>query len=402
MAVCINPNSLYRTASFRGVAFDTLATDDEFGQRGPLHQFPDRPIPYSEFLGRKAHHFKVQGYFRGDDHVSRIKAMISACDIPTPGTLVHPVYGSQLVKVRTLDVKHNIEERMRESVFTLDCEEAGALSYPIGVGAAGAGATRAGRTARTGARRTYDVTFALTQLPTYLVTESVQPIVEAATFIAERFASNVVWTLPVIRAYDELVDLAAAPLTPVRSAAAILDDGIAALTDASVTVAKTQVVLEQIAYFRPKVTSTTSTAPGAAQVNANINAAIVVVRTSAVAELARITLSQNKPFVSYSAALAWLDKMWILLDQELGIAVQRVDPVLYRELKDLRKELAISVHALGPILPTKKIVHVCDTLPSLAAAWRTKRDATKAADIEDSNQHSSTWLMPRVLDVTAY
>src|SRR5947209_18137054 len=52
--------------SFLGFPFKISRERGQGGRRGPLHEYPDRDVPYFEDLGRKAKEFDLAIYFLGD------------------------------------------------------------------------------------------------------------------------------------------------------------------------------------------------------------------------------------------------------------------------------------------------------------------------------------------------
>jgi prophage DNA circulation protein len=51
--------------SFRGIPFKVAGDRRQGGQRGPVHEYPDRDLPYFEGLGRGARRFSLRLYFVG-------------------------------------------------------------------------------------------------------------------------------------------------------------------------------------------------------------------------------------------------------------------------------------------------------------------------------------------------
>jgi prophage DNA circulation protein len=80
-------------ASFRGVEFDILSTDDEADRALARHAYPYRDGEDIEDMGRRARRISIKAIFYGDDYESRLQAFIEALDEADSGTLVHPVFG---------------------------------------------------------------------------------------------------------------------------------------------------------------------------------------------------------------------------------------------------------------------------------------------------------------------
>ena len=115
MAVCPDYRTLFESqGQYRDIVFDVVRPSGQFGQRGPTHEFPFRQLPLSEFLGRKARRYSVEGYFNGPDCFAQARALSQAVEIPSPGTLRHPVFGTQNVKVETCNIDANVEDHLFE------------------------------------------------------------------------------------------------------------------------------------------------------------------------------------------------------------------------------------------------------------------------------------------------
>src|SRR5262245_52975871 len=92
----------YQRATWKGVPFEVESSADEFGRRGDLYEYPLSEDTAFKDLGRKARRFRVEGYLIGAEQVSLTQRMQRAAESPEPGTLVHPMYGSQRVSCATL------------------------------------------------------------------------------------------------------------------------------------------------------------------------------------------------------------------------------------------------------------------------------------------------------------
>ncbi|KZE34184.1 DNA circularization protein [Crenobacter luteus] len=81
-------------ASFRGVAFDCLRTQDSAQRDTASHEYPYLDGADVEDLGRKARHITLSAVFFGKDYENRLQAFIKELDKPGNGELIHPVFGS--------------------------------------------------------------------------------------------------------------------------------------------------------------------------------------------------------------------------------------------------------------------------------------------------------------------
>src|SRR5262245_9255525 len=105
----------YLQASFKGVPFNVESSDDEFGRRGDLYEYPLSEQTAYKDLGRKARKFKVEGYLIGGNQVAQTAAIAAVAESPEPGMLVHPMYGAQLVACVTLTTKAEYRKDRRRT-----------------------------------------------------------------------------------------------------------------------------------------------------------------------------------------------------------------------------------------------------------------------------------------------
>lgn len=106
-------------ASFRGVAFDIVKTDDSAEHALSEHSYPYVPGADVEDMGRGARRVAVEAVFYGDDYEVRLQAFLEALDgkdgqlseedARCGGYLVHPVFGMMFVQVGRHTVHHDAE-----------------------------------------------------------------------------------------------------------------------------------------------------------------------------------------------------------------------------------------------------------------------------------------------------
>ncbi len=105
-------------ASFRGVSFGVTRASDTLGRRVVRHDFPQRDDPYVEDMARAPRDITITGFVLGADYMARRDALQEALDMPGPGTLVHPWYGSFLVSLTSARVEHTATDGGM-AVFTM-------------------------------------------------------------------------------------------------------------------------------------------------------------------------------------------------------------------------------------------------------------------------------------------
>lgn len=120
----------FRGGSFRGIPFRTVDAEAQIGRRNQVHEYPQRDVPYTEDLGRRARRFKVEAYVLGDNYLAERDALIEALEKAGPGNLTHPRWGS--LDVAVADVV-NVKESPREggmAHFSITFVEHGANQFP--------------------------------------------------------------------------------------------------------------------------------------------------------------------------------------------------------------------------------------------------------------------------------
>lgn len=121
-------DSLY-TASWRGMTFVTREAEGEFGRKTAVHNYTKRDTVYVEDMGRKARSYSVSGFLVGDDVLAQRDYLISLCEIPGPGLLIHPTHGIVNVSLISFTESSRVENgRVVDIHFQF--MEAGAKLFP--------------------------------------------------------------------------------------------------------------------------------------------------------------------------------------------------------------------------------------------------------------------------------
>src|SRR5215468_266723 len=126
---CLAP--IYLDASFKGVPFKVLSSTDEMGRRGDLYEYPLSEDTAWKDLGRKARRFKIEGYLVGGDQVEQTVRLANAAESREPGTLIHPLYGSQVVACASLATSVEYKAARRRTKLSFDFIEANPSMAPF-------------------------------------------------------------------------------------------------------------------------------------------------------------------------------------------------------------------------------------------------------------------------------
>ena len=119
----------YRKASFRGVEFEVDSRSFTSGRRNQVHEYPNKDVPYTEDIGKKADNYNVTAFVIGPGYESRRDALKKACLEKGSGTLVHPDYGTIEVNCDGITIKES-KDQGGMAVFDLVFIEAGEKAVP--------------------------------------------------------------------------------------------------------------------------------------------------------------------------------------------------------------------------------------------------------------------------------
>ena len=96
-------------ASFRGVPFQVESVSDKGEKSLAIHEYPYRAGGEVEDLGRKPRIIPLKAVFWGVNYLSGLRALIKAFEVEGKGELIHPVFGSVDVVIRSWDIPHEAE-----------------------------------------------------------------------------------------------------------------------------------------------------------------------------------------------------------------------------------------------------------------------------------------------------
>lgn len=121
--------SLLRQASFKGAAFKVDTSDLNSGRRNAVHEYPQKDKPYLEDLGRNTRELRVEGWVIGENYAWQRDALLTACETPGAGELIHPHFGCLRVACTAVNVRESTSEQ-RMARFAMTFVESGELAFP--------------------------------------------------------------------------------------------------------------------------------------------------------------------------------------------------------------------------------------------------------------------------------
>lgn len=115
----------YIQASFRNITFNATKTNTLGGNRLVTHEMPLYNDVIVESLGSKNREFKINGFFAGDDWEKRRDDLFYACELTSPGLLVHPDFGEIYVYCKDISLDENKVEAGKFCEFELTFLQSG-------------------------------------------------------------------------------------------------------------------------------------------------------------------------------------------------------------------------------------------------------------------------------------
>lgn len=373
-----------RTASFRGLAFYTDATDGEHGRRYAEHEYPGRDEPFMEDMGRRARRHTIEGYVLEPGHMAKARALVDACEKPGPGALVHPYLGE--LQVVCVSVRQRYASRDGGmAVLSFEFVEAGQARFPSATSDFSSSIDIAGAAASTAVQGAFSDVFMAVSKAGYVVDDAIGRVGEWVESAAPGLLAAAGTAVEAAAMARDLAGLATNAWLTVQSPAALAGD-VAAILDPG----RFDSMPGLGGYLEIAAWATTEVAPVATTVNralqiSNRGAWSGLTRRLALVGAARAAIRVAWP--TADEARAARDTLADAIDAEAEICR---DDTEYGALMALRAETARGLSSLAPALPRIASYTPARTEPSLVSAHRLYGDDPKqviarAAEIETRN-----------------
>lgn len=387
MAVCqIEPRL---PASFKGVSFYALKGGSEHGRRGAEGEFPfGEDTAYAD-LGRKIRVYSLTARFAGPTYIEETQALISACESPGPGTLVHPTRGVVNVACRKCEASEDYEEADGVCEVSLEFVEANLGSMSL---TAIAGVVI--DTSVSSILGFLGSAWNMAAVPFYAL-DSVTATASDALGMAAQALNAATGAAPdqsVLLALSN-VALATGDGTAIQDGptlAGLLGDTLSTL-DAEGSSPEAQfTALVGLANWA----SRNSTQPVAAAQTAE-DALFASIRALCAAYMARAAQEIGK--TTMDAALKRIEQIETLLHEEEAGAIAACNNGLHLTLRQLEQGTVPQLFALAYQEPPLVIYSLLGGVPSLVAAHQIYGDARQFGVVEAMNPYALPWAVgPRV------
>jgi len=402
-ADCNNP--VYRSASWKGVAFHVESSDDDFGRRGDLYEYPlSNDVGYKD-LGRKARKFKVDGYLIGGDQVAQTVRMAAAAESPEPGMLIHPMFGPQLVACVKLTTSAQYRKEKRRTKLSFEFVEANPSMAPFLVGAAISMLFSLGSNTVTASKQnaTWAPTTAVTATTRDIsnnLAAQVAPAVDETSYdaISELQRGDPVTVFPTVEAVAVQQQQPGAPRAVVVPTAVVLplpyptfSDAIDPIDNGTATVRRIHVdALARLREFNGYVVDRSDGTP-------SVESLILSTRLAMIRDYA-LTAAQTT-YKTVRDAVADLDFVMAVYDDEERAAADRCDDVLVSAIRSARAEAARTILSQNIRLPGVVESSADGVWPSVVVAHKLYGDGTRYGDVESYNPSMPPFFIGR--DVVA-
>lgn len=172
----------YRPASFRGIGFLVADSEHKTGMVSVRHEFPGKAGVVGEILRRGEREFHFNAFVLGADYRAQRDALLKALEQTSPGTLVHPFYGTRTVicdsEVRVLE-----NEKRRTARITLSFYESAPETQPASRADGVSGAIGAVSAAIDAANSKFAEVFSVAKKPAFLLDEATAKLGEATDLV---------------------------------------------------------------------------------------------------------------------------------------------------------------------------------------------------------------------------
>ncbi len=368
-------------ASYRGIVFDVVNDQGQFGRRSTLHEYPFRDIPVSEDLGRRAREFRISAILLGQDYMQRRDALIEAVENEGGGKLVHPQYGEMQVSVTTegMTVEHSTAEGGCCRIY-FSCVETGEFKFPSATVVTEDVVRDRADDAADASGQSFLDRFSFDGLPGWLQGDA---IAQAQSFLDQ--AREVVDTVGGIGSATGLIgiisNLSPGLSTLLRDGMGLANQvrGIFSRLRSSTTPAVASRVLASFGTFGAQGAPAASTPLRTVGVE-NHAAITELVRGLAVIEEALAVA--DRTFPSFEDAIAVRDGLVERIDQ---VADTTPSDALYGALVALRAAVVTDITVRGADLSRVVTLTPTRTLPALVLAYQIHGDSSRDSEIIERN-----------------
>jgi len=378
-----------QTASFRGIPFKVESTSGDIGRRVVVHEYPQRDLPYTEDLGRKAREFSLEAFVIGTDYMTARDRLVNAIETVGAGELVHPYRGRSQVVVTSCRVSESTADGGMAK-FSLSFTEAGVPVNPKPRTDTKAVVKKAALKAKAAKQSWFAQEFSVVKAKASVVTAAIAKA--NAVLNTLRLAANSVLSGALLPDFvHDLFSMAASVssliLFPVNLAQGFMGmvTGLSGIANSPLAALS---ALRSLFGFGSDDVVVAPLTPGGVQQAANQAALSSLIRTTAIIE-ACVVATEITP-ASYNEAIALRDELTAVLEAEAETATDDV----YRALMELRLAVIADITLRAADLSRLVSVTVPVTLPALVVAYNLYGTVAKADSLVARNHIRHPGFVP--------
>lgn len=374
----------YFPASYKGIPFEALEVTSEHGRRGAEGEFPFGENTAYADLGRRIRTYSLHGRFKQNDHIALTAALIAAVELPGPGPLIHPTRGLIIAACSRLRITDNPTEGQGVTEFDLDLVEAVDIANGLSLGGLILGLVLAPITEalHDSFIENYEpdeVTFYDRGTVVDLAATTTSNVRDAFQQASSDEQNVKIWRS--LAAFESVIN-DTSQLVDAEKMFGVMRDGMA-LVDKYADQPQKQTL------FRTLINQSSVTVNVGYTGKPSTEALLTASRTLAAAYLARSVL-EVKPS-DMDTAFAQYDMVVKVLDEELAIALQACDNILFLRLSEFATEAKTALLDRAYNLPAIVEYQFPGAVPSLVAAHEIWSDATRFREIEQRNPSFWPW-----------
>jgi prophage DNA circulation protein len=401
---CIAP--VYLDASWKGVPFFVENSADEFGRRGDLYEYPlSDDIGYKD-LGRKARRFKVEGYLIGTDQVGLTQEMASAAESPEPGTLDHPMYGSQQVACVSLTTSADYRKDKKRTKLAFEFVEANPSMAPFAAGFSIGQLFNIGSDAVTQSQAsamwaptqtdnavTRDISNQLGQLIAPATDEESYDAIDMLNRGWESVLDRIARAALVVPQSQSIFDPVGTPIGSTPTTYATYSSFLDATDPINYGTATVRRIHDDDALARLRSFNSYVVTRSTGISSISTQSLVVTARLALVRDFALVVAQAT--YDTVKAALDDLDFVMAVYDEELAIATRHCDDPLVAAIYKARATAASTILGRNIRLPGLAETNVGGVWPSLVVAQKLYGDGTRYQQVENYNSLQNPYFMGR-------
>lgn len=371
-----------RPPSFRGVRFGVRSLETSgLGRRAQTHEYPMRSTVFTEDLGAPPKVYSFEAFVAWGQ---AREELIAVCSLPTPGTLIHPLFGARQVVCTGCDERLG-KEAVGTAFFGLTFVDQGENLFPV-------------ERAETRNRVDESVTDGRAAAQTSFLGRFTGSVPQWVNTSTAGWVTSLSGSIDAtVRRMQGSIDFAefARIADPLKTATATLvgspdmlgstiSETIRRLAQLSSAPFASIRALESLARFGDDLETINPSTQNRARQLERQDGLVRLVRASTALEAS--LLAASVPLDSYDTAVTLRERIDGLVVPELEAAGERGDDALLGALRTVRAEIARDLKLRGAELARVRVLTLDSTIPVLVLAHRLYGDPTRAADLVTRNR----------------